>query len=837
MFSSVTKRLVMTLLLALGLVRAEAKLSPEQVAALPRPVTRPISFSTDVKPILEASCIKCHARGQGKGGLRIDSRELLLKGGDSGAAVVPGKSQESYLVELVSGLDPDNVMPKKGSKLTKDQVAILRGWIDQGLAWDKEISFAKPPPVNLTPRKPELPGAAKGHPLDALLAEYFAANKVQRAKPLDDRVFARRVYLDVIGLLPSREEMEAFVKDKSADKRAKLVRQLLGDNRRYAEHWLTFWNDMLRNDYRGTGYIDGGRKQITAFLFSALATNMPYDQFVARLIHPSPESEGFVKGIVWRGVVNASQTPEMQAAQNISQVFMGVNLKCASCHDSFINDWTLADAYALANVYSDRNLELFECDKPTGKQAAMRFIYPQLGKIDSQAPKVARQEQLAGLLTGPQNGRLSRTIVNRLWARFMGRGLVEPLDDMETAAWHPGVLDWLAEDLVANGYDLKKTIERILTSDIYQWPAVPAAEQKEKQFVFRGPTVRRMSAEQFVDSLGCLTGVWHSQPAGEFDFTCLDFGPTKLDPAVQWIWNDANAAAKAPPGFVYFRKTIVLKEKPTNAVAVIACDNSFTMYVNGEEAASGKDYGKPVTKDVTRRLKAGTNVLAVIAANHTPDNKLPPEGKSFGPETANPAGLYVYVRLHDAKGRTEFGTDKSWLCSSQKSDGWQKSEFDSERWSATAELGDASRATWKLEKKIAHALAATSLHGRIRSALVVADPLTVALGRPNREQVITQRASSATTLQALELTNGQTLTGLMRQGAANLVNAADAGGAVSLPTPQKLIEDVYLKGLGRKPTTAEQELAEELVGNPVQKEGVEDLLWAMIMLPEFQLIY
>jgi uncharacterized protein DUF1549/uncharacterized protein DUF1553/cytochrome c len=824
------KWLAATLVLVLGVGDAAAKLSPEQLAALPKPVTRPVNFRNEVKPILEASCIKCHARGQGKGGFRIDNRELFLKGGDSGPAAVPGKSQESYLIELVSGLDPDNVMPKKGSKLTKDKVGILRAWIDQGLAWDQEISFAKPPPLNLYPRKPDLPAKAKSHPIDALLADYFATNKVQRPKPVDDRLFARRVYLDVIGLLPSTDELNAFLNDKAPDKRAKLVRKLLADNRRYAEHWLTFWNDMLRNDYRGTGYIDGGRKQITAFLFSALATNMPYDQFVARLIHPTPESEGFVKGIVWRGVVNASQTPQMQAAQNISQVFMGVNLKCASCHDSFINDWTLADAYALANIYSDQNLELFECDKPTGKQAATRFIYPQLGDIDAKASKAERQEQLAEVLTGPKNGRLSRTIVNRVWARFMGRGLVEPLDDMETPAWHSGVLDWLAEDLSANGYDLRKTMERILTSDVYQWPAAPAQEQKEKQFVFHGPTVRRMSAEQFVDSLGSLTGVWHAQPSGEFDFTCLDFGTTKLSPSVKWIWNQSEAASKAPPGRVYFRKTIVLKEKPTNAVAVIVCDNSFTMYVNGEEAASGNDYARPVTKDLTRRLKAGTNVFALIAANHTPDNKLPPEGKEFGPESANPAGLYIYVRLTEKGQRREFGTDKTWVFTEQKVENWHKPDLSDDSWTPAVELGDASLGTWKMEKKIAQTLAATSLHGRIRSALVPADPLTVALGRPNREQVITSRASAATTLQALELTNGETLTRLLGQGAANLVS----GGAISVG---RLIDDLYLKALGRKPTAAEQKLAEQLVGNPVQKEGVEDLLWAMIMLPEFQLIY
>ncbi|HJQ80027.1 MAG TPA: DUF1553 domain-containing protein, partial [Lacipirellulaceae bacterium] len=546
--------------------------------------------------------------------------------------------------------------------------------------------------------------------------------------------------------------------------------------------------------------------------------------------HPKPESEGFVKGIVWRGVVNASQTPEMQAAQNISQVFMGVNLKCASCHDSFINDWTLADAYALANVYSDKNLELFRCDKPTGKQAEMRFIYPELGDIDRSASERDRQEQLAEILAGPKNGRLTRTIVNRLWARFMGRGLVEPLDEMEMPAWHPGVLDWLAEDLAANDYDLKHTIETILTSDVYQWPAVAAQEQTEKAFVFRGPTVRRISAEQFVDAIGCLTGVWHDKPDGDFDFSVIGGQSTKLSRDVKWIWSSANAASAAPPGRVYFRKTFVLDAKPSKASAVIACDNSFTLYVNGHDAASGKDYGKPVTKDVTRWLQPGTNLLAVLAINHTPENKVPAENAAVT-EGANPAGLYVHVTVIDGGTERVMGTDKSWRFTEEKAEGWNKPDFVAESWSSAAELGGASVAPWKMARKLTSARAALALNGRVRSALVVADPLMVALGRPNREQVITSRASEATTLQALELTNGRTLTALIREGAAKLV-------ATEKPQSSKeIVTDLYAKALGRKPSPSEQKLAEQTVGNPVQREGVEDLLWALVMLPEFQLVY
>src|SRR5947207_9914686 len=195
--------------------------------------------------------------------------------------------------------------------------------------------------------------------------------------------------------------MEKFLADRRTDKRERLVQQLLSEERKYAEHWLTFWNDLLRNDYKGTGYIDGGRKQITSWLYSALLTNIPYNQFVSELIDPTPASEGFTKGIVWRGVVNASQTPQMQAAQSICQVFMGVNLKCTSCHDSFINDLTLADAYGLAGIYADGPLEMVLCDKPTGQKADLKFIYPELGALEPTTNRAARLQELAHLITQP----------------------------------------------------------------------------------------------------------------------------------------------------------------------------------------------------------------------------------------------------------------------------------------------------------------------------------------------------------------------------------------------------------------------------------------------------
>ena len=136
---------------------ALAKITPEQAKSLPPPAGHPVNFSKEIKPIIEASCLKCHGRGRDKGGLQMDSRETFLKGGDSGPAVVPGQSAESYLIELVSGLDPDGVMPKKGSKLKPEQIGALRAWIDQGLKWDTGVTFGKLEPINLKPKHPEIP--------------------------------------------------------------------------------------------------------------------------------------------------------------------------------------------------------------------------------------------------------------------------------------------------------------------------------------------------------------------------------------------------------------------------------------------------------------------------------------------------------------------------------------------------------------------------------------------------------------------------------------------------------------------------------------------------------
>src|SRR5690606_10300654 len=138
---------------------AQAELTPAQLDQLPSPAAR-VDFSKDIAPILQSSCANCHGRGKAKGGFQIDTRETFLKEADSGPAVIPGNSRDSHLIHLVSGLDPDNVMPQKGTRLTAEQVGLMRAWIDQGLPWDDNITFAREPHRNLMPRRPTLPPAS-----------------------------------------------------------------------------------------------------------------------------------------------------------------------------------------------------------------------------------------------------------------------------------------------------------------------------------------------------------------------------------------------------------------------------------------------------------------------------------------------------------------------------------------------------------------------------------------------------------------------------------------------------------------------------------------------------
>ena len=167
---------------------------------------------------------------------------------------------------------------------------------------------------------------------------------------------------------------------------------------------MSFWNDLLRNEDGVTYFSEtAGRKSITEWLSAALESNLPYDKFVTKLINPSTpgDPDGFLVGVNWRGETSAAVTPWMQASQNTAQVFLGVNLKCNSCHDSFVSKWKLKDAYSLAAYFApDPKLQMFRCDVALDRYAEPGFLFPQPGHA-------RRQERCR--TDAPRRRRCSRT--------------------------------------------------------------------------------------------------------------------------------------------------------------------------------------------------------------------------------------------------------------------------------------------------------------------------------------------------------------------------------------------------------------------------------------------
>jgi hypothetical protein len=476
---------------------------------------------------------------------------------------------------------------------------------------------------------------------------------------------------------------------------------------------------------------------------------------------------------------------------------MGSNLKCASCHDSFINNWKLADAYGMAGIYSQKPLEMVRCDVPQGRAAPVRFMYPQLGSIDANAPRSTRLERLAAILTGRRNGRLARTMANRLWAKLMGRGLVEPADVMDNRPWHADLLDWLAADFADNGFDIKKTIGRIAASRAYQLPSMSLKTEQARDFVFSGPGVKRISAEQFVDAVATLTGVWQ-KPAASLQV---------YQGRIQIPWSE-RAVVKFDSGVMKTGSAeIDVEIGGARVLSLVVADGGDSADYDWADWISPRLEGPAGTLKLNRASwRSATTGYGNVQIDKSVVEKPLRVGDRTYPEGigAHASSIITYVI---PEGYTRFRATAGPDAGGVESGGGRTSiQF-------LVVTGDLSLV-------------------QARAALAVADPLMRALGRPNREQVVTQRSSVATTLQALELTNGQTLASMLSEGARRLREAAGPGGSTVA-----LVNRLYEQALGRLPSAAERSLALKLVGSPARGEGLEDLLWSLVMLPEFQLVY
>ncbi|MBX3397379.1 MAG: DUF1553 domain-containing protein [Gemmataceae bacterium] len=451
-----------------------------------------VDYFEKVQPILEAKCASCHTGGKAKGGLRLDDRAAAIEGGDGdGAAITPGAPAKSALLARITSKDADTVMPPKGDRLTAEQVKLLETWIQEGANW------------------PDL-----------------KADHLTITPTASDLVFLRRAFLDTVGVVPSLAEIEAFTSDKSPDKRAKLIDSLLADPRT-ADHGIGYWQDVLAENPNILNPTLNNTGPFRWWIHESLLDNKPMDLFVTELLRMKGSSR--FGGPAGFGVASQNDVPMAAKGTIVGTAFLGIEMKCARCHDAPAHRSTQEDLFNIAamldgkaitlpatstvpldKIHAGSRKPLISVTLKPGTAVApswpfAEFVPEAVGRELAQYPEDAR-DRLAALVTAPQNERFAQVMVNRLWKRLMGRGIVEPVDDWERAKpTHPELLKWLAREFVRSGYDARHVSKLILNSHAYQRAADDSL--RETPVLFTAPARRRLAAEQVVDSLFAATGL------------------------------------------------------------------------------------------------------------------------------------------------------------------------------------------------------------------------------------------------------------------------------------------------------------------------------------------
>lgn len=370
--------------------------------------------------------------------------------------------------------------------------------------------------------------------IDAAVKAGWDKQKITPAPRSTDTTFLRRVYLDLAGMVPSYEETTAFLKDSDPRKREKLIDKLL-DDPRFAAQQAHVWDLVLFG--RHPQNIDATRKRdgFKKWLTEQFAKNVSYDQLVRKLLLAEEEgSELFY--------VQYRNAPE-EATVAVTKTFLGTQLQCARCHDHPFEDWTQRDFYGMAGFFvrlvvvdagGGANNKKFKVgEKSTGdvmftgsvKEArpgqkgepvkprflgtkadlteppAPKDVKEPKGNVLPPKPEFSRKEKLAGWLTDPSNPFFAKAIANRVWAQFMGRGIIHPVDDLsgKNKPSHPELLKALTDDIVARKFDLKSLVREIANSEAYQL-ADTGAVRDTLPVWFERARVRALSAEELIAS-------------------------------------------------------------------------------------------------------------------------------------------------------------------------------------------------------------------------------------------------------------------------------------------------------------------------------------------------
>lgn len=360
-----------------------------------------------------------------------------------------------------------------------------------------------------------LKGSRDPMTVDQLLLRQWHRMGIVPSAVTDDATFLRRATIDICGSLPTPDEVTAYVADKSPNKRARLIDRLL-ERPEYASYFALKWADILQN--RGAGYSTSkqraGTTLFAGWIRDSLAANKSYDLFVSEILTASG-SQQLNPPAIWYRTVRKS--PEY--VESVAQAFLGVRIQCAQCHHHPTESWSQRDYYSLAAVFArvGRKGGFADAEVPTDE---IIFLAPRgevrdprngevlaprpLGGPDfASGPLDDPRISLARWMTAPQNPYFARTMVNRMWAHFLGRGIIHPIDDARSTnpPSNPELLDALSQDFIASGYDIKHLIRAITSSHAYALESLPHTGNAGDNQTFARFYPRRMTAETLLDGI------------------------------------------------------------------------------------------------------------------------------------------------------------------------------------------------------------------------------------------------------------------------------------------------------------------------------------------------
>jgi hypothetical protein len=343
------------------------------------------------------------------------------------------------------------------------------------------------------------------------------------SKIADDPEFLRRAYLDAIGVLPTSEEVEGFLADASPNKRAKLIDRLIQRDE-FVDYWSYKWSDLL--------LVSSRRLNSTAmwafydWIRESVKQNKPWDKFARDIFLSSGSTRE-------NGALNyfVLHKDPIELSENATQAFLGQRITCARCHNHPLEKWTQVQYYQMANLFARVGVKNggMAGENIVFAKVSGDVLYPKLARPLPPAPLDAasipldstqdRRMVFAKWLTSPDNQMFSRTIVNRVWANFMGRGLVDPVDDLRATnpASNEELLAALSKDFVDHGDDVQRLIRTIMNSNVYQLSSEANATNQSDNVYYSKHIIRRLNAEVILDAMSQVTGAptaFSGYPAG-----------------------------------------------------------------------------------------------------------------------------------------------------------------------------------------------------------------------------------------------------------------------------------------------------------------------------------